>query len=330
MFSSFDIISIGDMSIDIFLQISEAEANVHCSVNKEDCQICFNYGDKLPVEKMTKTIGGNASNIAVGGRRLGFRTALVTTLGKDEEAKYVAKELWKEKVDTEYIKQDKRTNFTAALNYLGERTLFVYHEPRNYHLPRIAKAKYIYLTSMRDGWENIIDPLTAYLDRTQAKFAYNPGTYQLRAGVKLSQSLLDRCEVLFVNRQEAELFADKPAGTDVEKLMNILHSHGPRIVVVTDGPKGSYISDVSAKYMIGIYDVPVIERTGCGDAYATGFMSALIKGKSPVEAMRWGSFNAASVLQQIGPQAGLLTIHEIHEHEKKYEHFQPKELRAKK
>lgn len=326
MFDNLDVISIGDMGIDVFLEMDKKEVELRGLKNDDQRQICFNFANKIPVEKMTKTIAGNACNVAVGTRRLGLKTALVTTIGKDDEAKMIAQELIKEKLDTRFIKQDKRTNFSAVINYMGERTIFVYHEPRDYKLPRLPKAHFVYLTSMRPGWEEMIPALTEYLDKTQTKLAYNPGTYQLRAGTKQSQPLLDRTEVIFLNRQEAALFVNKSSELPIGELLTAVHRHGPRVVVITDGPKGSYVSDGTGQYMLGIYDVPVVERTGCGDAYAAGFISALVNRKDSLEAMRWGSFESASVLQQVGPQAGLLSKKDLELHHRKYPDFTAKEL----
>ena len=53
--------------------------------------------------------------------------------------------------------------------------------------------------------------------------------------------------------------------------------------------------------------------TGAGDAYGTGVVAAFCYGKSLAEAMRWGAANGASVVEQIGPQAGLLTYDQMQE-----------------
>lgn len=325
MFEAFDVITIGDVMIDVFMELEKQEAMVRHNLEKNHTKICFNYADKIPVESMQKMMAGNACNVAVASRRMGLRTAYVTIVGKDYEAKMVMQGLMKEKIDTRFIKQDKRTNLSVVINYQGERTIFVYHEPRDYHLPRLSKAKFFYLTSLRPGWEVMIKPLCEYLDRTGTKLAYNPGTYQLRAGVKLSQPLLDRTEVIFLNKDEAALYVNKSADTSLSELATAVHRHGPRIVVITDGPNGSFVSDGTAQYKLGIFDVPAVERTGCGDAFASGFMIALIQGKDVPTAMRWGSFESASVLQQVGPQAGLLTKKEMDLYERKYPDFTAKE-----
>ena len=63
---------------------------------------------------------------------------------------------------------------------------------------------------------------------------------------------------------------------------------------------------------MGIYDVPVVERTGAGDSTSTGIIAALAYGKPMCEALRWGVFNSASVIQYIGPQKGLLKKTKMH------------------
>lgn len=328
MFGGSEIIVIGDMGIDIFFELDKKEFEVRHEHRPEQKKICFNYADKIPVETMTKTIAGNASNVAVGMRRLGFPSLLVSTIGKDEEARLIQKELMREGVDMRYMKQDKRTNLSFVLNYAGERTIFVYHEPRDYVLPKLPKAKFVYLTSMRTGWEAIVDDLAEYLDKTGTKFAYQPGTFQLRAGPKVAQKLLDRTEVLFVNKEEAALYTGKSVATPISQLLTAVHRLGPRIVVITDGSSGSYASDSSGQYKLGTFDVPVVERTGCGDAFATGFMAAIASGKDVPEAMRWGSFESAGVLQHIGPQAGLLRHKDLDLYGRKYPDFVAEEIAA--
>ena len=110
--------------------------------------------------------------------------------------------------------------------------------------------------------------------------------------------------VFIVNTQEAQRLVGK--FNDFKKLLRLLKKEGPKITVVTDGPAGSYAFDGKNYYFQDIFDVPVIERTGCGDSYSTGFISALSSDRDIPEAMRWGTVNAAFVIQKIGAQEGLL------------------------
>ncbi len=91
-------------------------------------------------------------------------------------------------------------------------------------------------------------------------------------------------------------------------LMESLHALGPKIVVLTNGAKGSFVRDAQGKvWTRDIIHCPVVEKTGAGDAYASGFLAAYIHGLTIEEAMTWGTKNAASVISYIGGQKGLLT-----------------------
>ena len=48
------------------------------------------------------------------------------------------------------------------------------------------------------------------------------------------------------------------------------------------------------------------ERTGAGDAFGSGFLSAVIEGKTLEESLIWGTVNSASVIGYTGAQKGLL------------------------
>ena len=143
-----DMVAIGDTTQDIFLEMSDA--NVQCDVDGENCRICFDYADKIAVDKKTDVPAvGNAANHAIGMARLDLRSALYTVVGDDIQGRLTDDVLKEEKVVADYVVHDKKngTNFSAVINYQGERTIFVYHEPRDYELPEMASTKWLYLTS---------------------------------------------------------------------------------------------------------------------------------------------------------------------------------------
>jgi len=52
-------------------------------------------------------------------------------------------------------------------------------------------------------------------------------------------------------------------------------------------------------------------RTGAGDAFASTFVAALIKGNNIEGALQWAPINSMSVVQKVGAQAGLLSEREL-------------------
>lgn len=308
----FDVISIGDTTLDVFLELDESDAQVKCGPNGDDCKLEISWADKIPVKKLTKVPAvGNAANVAVGCARLGLKSALYTILGEDSTGKEAFEQLKKEGVVNDYIVWDKThgTNYSAVINLKGERTILVFHEPRDYELPKLAPTDWVYLTATGRPDEKLHQQVIEYVEKTGAKLGFNPGDQQMKEGLEALKPVIKKCTAFFINKEEAERLLGKKA--EIKELLQLLHNEGSKIVVMTDGGKGSYSFDGTDFYFQDILHVPMVEMTGTGDSYSTGFISALHLGKDIPEAMKWGTVNAAAKLQQIGAQAGLLHRKEL-------------------
>lgn len=324
--AAFDIISVGDATLDIFIRVSEA--SVMCSVDRSACLLCFNYADKIPIESLHRDVAGNAANNAVGSARLGLRTALYSIVGDDETGHAVVDRLKKEGVSLKYLRVDRKkgSNYSVVLNYRGERTILTYSEPRRYEAPHFEHSEWIYYTAIGKNHERLERDIVRHVKRTDTRLAYNPGTTQLREGLAHMRPTLAATSVLFVNKEEAQLLVGKQGTT--QGLLRALKDTGPEIVVVTDGPRGSNVHDGRKMHAMGVFPVKVVEMTGAGDSFATAFLAAIHHGKAVHEALRWGAANAASVVGRIGPQAGLLRLAEMRRMLKRFASVRPKELKA--
>lgn len=321
----FDLLAIGDATIDTFLFIEDAQ--VTCSLHKELCQLCVNYADKLPVQKIERMVAGNAANNAVGSSRLGLKTSFVTQLGNDGSGEWIYKKLKEEKVNTTHISIDKKleTNASTVLSFQGERTIFVYHAPRKYALPaKMPEAKFVYYTSVGENHAQLNKDIVRYIKKSGARLAFNPGTYQMRAGLEKLKPVFAVTDVLFVNKEESSRILG--AKDDIRSYLLKFHELGIKTCVITDGQAGSYAYDGEKFYHMGIPKTKVVERTGAGDSFATGFVAALFYGKSVREAMCWGTMNASSVVMFTGPQKGLLTRPQLEAFHKKNKHACAQEI----
>lgn len=311
----FDLISIGDARIDNFVHLPKA--HISCTLNKEKCEICLNYGDKIPIDDVKSLTAGNNNNNAIGAARLKMKTALYGNIGGDANSRMILEHLKEEGVDTRYMVINKgiATEQSIVLNYQGERTILVYHYPWNYNLPDLDRTKWVYFSSVSFSFSktSLVSQIENYIERTGANLVYTPGTHQLNYGVKKFPKLLSLTKVFIVNKEEAKkiLGINEAKKMDIKKLLSGLSDLGPRMVVITDGGDGSYGFDGEKFYQIGLFPAELLEMTGAGDAYATGLIAGLFHGKQLSEAMRWGAANGASVVEQIGPQAGLLTYHQM-------------------
>ena len=305
----FELLSIGDSSMDVFITPTESETL--CILDDKECLICFSYGDKIPVKNIDFSVGGNAANLAVGAVRLGLTTGLVLTLGDDIVGKQIVEKLKKEGVDMTYVIVQPSTdsNYSTVVNYQGERTIFVYHSPRSYEFPvNLPRVPWVYLTSMGENFVPFYKQVADWLRKNPTtKLVFNPGSYQLRAGTEALKDILSLAYVVFINREEAEKLTGFGESQGKEKdLLKKVNSLGPKIPVITDGNNGSFVYDGTKFIRVGVLPVDAYERTGAGDAFSSGCLSAIIKGKSLDEALLWGTLNSASVIGYVGPQKGLI------------------------
>lgn len=306
---SLDVLSIGDTMLDVFVEINEGA--VHCKADKTSCQISFVFGEKIPVESMTRVpAAGNASNAAIAAARLGLSAAICSTIGDDPEGELIRKRWKEEAVSVRYVSQPRgeATNYSTVLSFRGERTILVHHNAYTYQFPKqLPPIRRIYYTSLGKGHETLERGLLAYLAQApKTRLTFQPGTYQLRRLATGMAEVLQHSDIVVMNKEEAELFLGRPAKEPIKKQLKRLQALGPRVSVITDGEQGCYAIEGKKAWSCKSFQVPCVERTGAGDAYTSAFTWAIDKGFSVPEAMRYGTANASSVIQFLGPHQGLL------------------------
>src|SRR3989338_7393463 len=120
MNNSFDLITIGDSTIDTFIKIHDA--TVECDINNKNCKICIKYGEKIPVDSISHQVAGNAANVAVGTKKLGLASAIYTNLADDNHGHLIKKTLEEAKVAVDYIENhpSMESNLSVVLTFRGE------------------------------------------------------------------------------------------------------------------------------------------------------------------------------------------------------------------
>ncbi len=305
-----DFIAIGDTTVDEFISLEEAQVN--CDIDGEKCTISMRWGDKIPYEfsQLVPAVG-NAANAAVAAARLGLSSGFVSNVGNDRFGKEVLATFAQEGVDTRYITVNEGipTNHHYVLMYNAERTILIRHENYSYAIPEeFIPPKWIYLSSAGKRSEAFHGDLAAWLNvHPETKLAFQPGTFQMEMGRGKLAPLYAATELVACNKEEAERILDL-GETDIKELLSDMRGLGPKIVLITDGPKGSYVYDGKEMLRVPMYPdtKPPVDRTGAGDASTSTFVVALALGKSIREALLWGPINSMSVVQEIGAQKGLL------------------------
>lgn len=314
----FDVLSIGDVVTDAFIRLFKDKAQL-VKDDQGGEWLAMPYATKIPFEEAQTVRGvGNAPNAAVSFARLGLKSGLITNVGNDSEGREIIAALHANKVDPRFVRINpgKRSNYNYVLWYAEDRTILVNHEKYDYDWPRLAKKdtpRWVYFSSLSENALDYHDEIADWLDDNPSlQLAFQPGTFQLKAGPHRLSRIYKQTAVLLLNRDEA-VTVSGGKGNDINELFDKLHDLGPKIVIITDGSDGAYASDGSHRVKMPVYpDVgPPVERTGAGDAFSSTLVAALAKGLSLEEALRWAPINSMSVVQKVGSQAGLLTEREL-------------------
>src|SRR3989344_2212270 len=318
----FDFIAIGDTVTDAFIQIRQASIvrreNAEGIVDEE---LCFTNGTKIPYESVTVVPAvGNAANAAVAAARLGLRTAFVADLGDDDHGKEILAVFKKEGVDTRFVRTHTgmASNYHYVLQHGAERTILIKHERYPYKLPDIETPKWVYFSSVGEDSLLYHEEIAAYLaTHPEVKLAFQTGTFKIKMGKETLRELYAHTEAFFSNVEEARIILNTNE-LDAGKLPKMMSAIGPKVSVITDGPKGAYAYDsYSGKtYFIPPYPdpKPPVNRTGAGDACSSTITVALLLGLPLATALEWGPINSMNVVQHVGAQAGLLTREELEKH----------------
>lgn len=310
--STYDLLTVGNATIDAFLTLPQDSAFCHLDASTQ--QLCFSHGHKIALTGCEFHVGGNAANVAVGVARGGFTTALMAELGEDEFAAKIKNVLTHENVDLSHIHYKGESSFAVGLQMGTDRTIFVEHHTRDHDFSFAEiSAKYVYLTSIGNYWEKAYERTLAFTNETQAVLAVNPGTIQLQKGLTSVAPVLQRADIVFLNKEEVEtLFSVE--GKSVKELLTLLRTHAPGVLVLTNGADGGYSMDKEGRvYHAKSLDFPVVEKTGAGDAFASGFLTGWMKKQDITSALSYASINAACVIGKIGSQQGLLQENEYEE-----------------
>jgi sugar/nucleoside kinase (ribokinase family) len=328
----FDFVAVGDVTTDEFIELRKENAKVSSDPNSEREQICMNFGDELEYEGFVNVPAvGNSPNASVCAKRLGLKSALATNFGVDEGGDEIQKQLETEGVDMQFAirHEGKISNHHYVLRYGAERTILIKHEEYPYKLPDIGEPKWLYFSSVGENSLPFHHEIANYIkSHPNVKLAFQPGSFQIKLGYETIKDMYSSSTLFFCNKEEAQSILARRE-KDIQILLQGMHKLGPKIVIITDGPKGAYSFDGNEMWQMPMYPdpAPPVDRTGAGDSFSATFTSALALGNSIPTALSWGPINSMSVVQHIGAQKGLLTLDAL----KKYledapEDYKPKQL----
>jgi ribokinase len=314
--SNYDVVTVGSAVLDIFMKSDKFRLMPTDSV-PGGIAMCEVYDGKMEVQEVVIASGGGGTNTAVSFAKKELKTAVIAEMGNDPAALVVYKDLEEDGVETRYVvqEQDQTTAVSAILigedggrsviTYRGASAMLTKHD---FPFDEI-ETRWLHISSLGGNIE-LLKQLLSWAKKKKIRVSLNPGMPEIDQRTKLLP-LLSEVEVLFLNREEAAALFDLKLSDQM-----VWNTHafpmGARVTVVTDGAHGGKVCIGDKQTFYEPEKVSrVINTTGAGDAFASGYIAALLYGKDYEQAVEWGKRNAKGVLGYIGAKRGLLTLAEI-------------------
>ncbi|MBN1875758.1 MAG: carbohydrate kinase [Anaerolineae bacterium] len=271
--------------------------------------------------------GGSPANIAANVAKLGGRAAIIAKTGADAFGQFIKAELEKAGVVTDYLLNDPlvHTSLVFVARSKGTPDFDVFRDgdarltPEDIAEEAIQRARIVHAST----WP---------LSRQPARSAVEK-TFQIaREGGRLISLDPNYSPKIWPDRQEAQevlaqmmqyVTVTKPSLDDAQRLFGAgqtpeqyiarFHAMGPSIVVFTMGAEGLLLSVDGVITHIPARPVKVVDVTGAGDAFWSGFLVALLDGNTLPVCAAFAREIVGLKLSTIGPLPGHIDRQKIYE-----------------
>ena len=143
--------------------------------------------------------------------------------------------------------------------------------------------KLILVNSKQGGYiliawrHDLFEALVNYAVKNGIKIACNPGGKEIEHGIEKLKPLLANIDIFITNKEEGISLLGEELMESSEWILDGLQKVVKIIVVLTDGHNGVRARLKDREFNAGVPDSPVVERTGAGDAFGSGFVSEYIR-----------------------------------------------------
>lgn len=310
-----DAICVGAAIVDIPLQ----------PVNRDMFEI-----ESFPLQQISMTIGGDAINEATIMSRLGHKIGLMSMVGKDAVGNFIIEHCEKNGID--YLGIKVREGIDTSINVGlvtadGERTFVTNRNGSlwkmtidDLDLSRLKEARLLSLASIFNNPLLDCRALVKIFKKAKAQdMIICADMIKARLGETLDdiKEALGYVDYFFPNYDEACLMTEE---TELEKIADRFLDCGIQHVVIKTGKKGCYIKsqDGSVLEVPAMKGITAIDTIGAGDNFASGFITAILEGKSLKECAEFANVTASISVQSIGATTGVQRREQVDERLKEY------------
>ncbi|MDW5562246.1 MAG: carbohydrate kinase family protein [Methanomassiliicoccus sp.] len=278
-----DVVGIGALNVDLFYEVPSLEfAGLRFEAGSEtmdDGELFARLSEALADSKLVaRSGGGSAANTVVALSRMGYSTAFLGIVGKDEDGRFLLGSMGS--VDVSRVKRYRNTGLCISLLHHGERSLLGLPNANDLFsfapedMEILNSSKIVHFSSFSsDSALRMQKQILELLDEG-VFVSFAPGEKYARRGLKAIGDIIERSRFVFVNEREVSMLTGLPPAEGCRTLIEM----GARVVACTLGNRGSIIVTRNSELHVQAKKAVVVDTTGAGDVYAAGFLAGYLDG----------------------------------------------------
>lgn len=269
--------------------------------------------ESISFDAVTVSPGGCGSNTAIGLAALGVPTGIVAFTGEDDSADLLFRYWERVGVDPAYVRRlpGKPTGTSVGLIDDNYQPRFIHTSganrdltaevitPRSYaarDLKHFHIAGFFVLPNLFDDLAGKLAELRTLGITTSLDVVFNVRMDDPKLRGALWEAL-PHLDFFMANAHEAYRLTGEKA---YAKAASVLIERGARTVIIKLGAEGCYAASSAFSGIIPGVRVEVVDTTGAGDAFAAGFIAAVIQGKDLGKACSMGNQAGANICTRLG------------------------------
>ncbi|MEZ5284648.1 MAG: PfkB family carbohydrate kinase [Vicinamibacterales bacterium] len=260
-------------------------------------------GEEIKTARFARTVGGGAVITAVAAARLGVSCRVVSGLGEAGEARVAAEGV----CVTNLRRRGEPAALSAALSTRDNRTFVTFNgmndalEGRLLRAVPALRARHVHLALQPRRCRPWRAAVTG-LRRRGITCSWDFGWSEALLDDPHFVPLLDALDLLFLNEQEAVLYARRPT---LDAALETWRDRAAEVVVKL-GPRGScVVAPQGAIARVAAPSVRAVDTTGAGDAFNGGFLVARLRRQATTDALALGNFVGSRSTRAPGGLDGL-------------------------
>ncbi|SHF29799.1 fructokinase [Caldanaerobius fijiensis DSM 17918] len=285
--------------------------------------ISADYSEDFECDTYNKFFGGSPANIAMNARRLGIKSIIASAVGKDGLGDFLIKRLEQCGIDTSYINRvDCSTSMVLVTKSKSSPTP-IFYRAADYNIvyskqleQAVQNSKIVHFSSWPISRKPARDTIEAIIEearRNKVLLCYDPNYHPMiwekgHDGLSYIKSIIGKVDIVKPSEDDARrIFGEDTPENQLNKFLGL----GAKLVIMTLGKNGAIVSNGRETKKFNTLATEVVDTTGAGDAFWSGFYSGLIKGYTLEKSLKLGFAVSAYKLRYTGAVVELPNLEEI-------------------